>query len=188
MLTAADLDAERILAVGVVRRTLFVLATDDVGSAQIWQVPGDSPLLTTPFFPVAPSITWYKWSVYTSTEPITGGRILADPDAGPGGELLAAQLDRPNGPITVVLASPLALESVCGALAGGACVVAEISGSPLGFSPDGNWLLIDGNSGYSALSTVGRGSVLISDRVPDDVAWVAGDVLAPHSFHTAASR
>ena len=175
VLTAADLDAERILAVGVIRRTLFVLATDDVGSAQIWQVPGDSPLLTTPFFPVGPSITSDKWLVYTSAGAITGGRILTDPDTGPGGELLAAQLDRPNGPITIVLASPLALESVCGALAGGACVVSETSGSLLGFSPDGNWLLVDSDSGYLALSTVGRGGVLISETVPDDIAWVAGD-------------
>jgi WD40 repeat protein len=174
VLTAAKMGVERILAVGVVRRTLFVLAADNGGTAQIWQVPGDSPLLTPPFFPEAPAITSDTWSVYTSTQPVTGGRILADPDTGPMGELLAARLDGPAGPITVLLAAPLALESVCGARAGGACVVTETSGSPLGFSPDGNWLLIDGDAGYVALSTVGRGRVSVSDTSPDDVAWIPG--------------
>lgn len=173
VLTAADLNAERVLAVGAVRRTLFVLVADTSGPPQLWQVPADSPLLTTPLFPPAPSITSEAWIVYTFPEPATGGWILTDPDTGPSGELLAARIDGPDGPLTVVMAAPLALESICGASAGGACVLAEVPGNPLGFSPDGNWLLIGNGDTYVAVSTVGRGIVAFPDTSPDDVAWVS---------------
>ena len=53
LLTAADLDAQRILAVGVIRRAVFVLAVSSAGDVQIWQVPADSELLATPLFPPA---------------------------------------------------------------------------------------------------------------------------------------
>ncbi|MGZ8753781.1 MAG: hypothetical protein ACXW15_01190, partial [Acidimicrobiia bacterium] len=66
-----------------------------------------------------------------------------------------------------------ALESICGASAGGACVLAEVPGNPLGFSPDGNWLLIGNGDTYVAVSTVGRGIVAFPDTSPDDVAWVS---------------
>jgi hypothetical protein len=172
VLNAEDLAAERILAVGTVRRALFVLVSGTDGDTHLWQVPADSPLLTTPLFPPAPSMTSEAWIVYTFPEPASGGWILTDPDSGPSGELLAARIDGPTGPITVAMAAPLALESVCGASAGGACVLTILSGSPLGFSPDGYWLLVGEGDRYVALSTVGRGSVELPDGSPDDVAWV----------------
>ena len=173
VLTADDLDAVRILAVGTVRRALFVLVATANGEVNLWQVPADSPLLTTPLFPPAPSMTSEAWIVYNFPEPATGGWILTDPDTGPSGELLAARIDGPSGPATVLMAAPLALESVCGVSAGGACALSEVPGSPLGFSPDGNWLLVGNGDEYLALSTVGRGAVILPDIPPDDVAWVA---------------
>jgi hypothetical protein len=176
VLTAADLEAERILAVGTVRRALFVLVEAADGEVLIWQVPADSELLATPLFPPAPTMTGPAWVVHRSVGSATGGAILTEPDTGPSGELLAVRIDGPDGPITVVIAAPLALESVCGAGAGGACVLGTWSGSPLGFSPDGNWLLVGDGDEYFAVSTVGRGSMVLPDVAPDDVAWVeAGD-------------
>ena len=171
LLAAADLDAERILAVGVIRRALFVLVVNNAGDVQIWQVPADSELLATPLFPPAPSITSGAWVVYNAPGSAAGGTILAEPNA-VGGEVFAARIDRPDGPVTVVMAAPLALESACGASAGGACVLSETSGSPLGFSPDGNWLLVADGDRYRAVSTVGRGNTLLPDVPPDAVAWV----------------
>ena len=171
LLTAADLDAESILAVGVIRRAVFVLVVTNAGDVQIWQVPADSELLATPLFPPAPSITSGAWVVYNAPGPAAGGTILAEPDAA-GGEVFAARIDRPDGPVTIVMAAPLALESACGASAGGACVLSETSGSPLGFSPDGNWLLVEDGDQYLAVSTVGRGSTPLPDVPPDAVAWV----------------
>jgi hypothetical protein len=172
VLIAEDFDAERILAVGTVRRALFVLVATTDGEVLVWQVPADSELLATPLFPQAPSITSWGWVVYSSPGPATGGAILTDPDTGTSGELLATRIDRPDGPITVVMAAPLTLESVCGANAGGACVLTEVPGRPLGFSPDGNWLLVGDGDDYFAVSTVGRGSVVLPDVAPDEVAWV----------------
>ena len=70
------------------------------------------------------------------------------------------------------MAAPLALESACGTSAAGACVLSETFGSPLGFSPDGNWLLVENGDEYLAVSTVGRGSATLPDAPPDEVAWV----------------
>ena len=172
VLTAEDLDADRILAVGTVRRALFVLVEDTDGEVNLWQVPADSELLATPLFPPAATMTSWAWIVYTSPGPATSGWILTDPDTGPSGELLAARIDGPTGPVTVLMAAPLALESVCGASAGGACVLAALPGSPLGFSPDGSWLMVGGANGYVAHSTVGRGSVTFADSAPDEIVWV----------------
>lgn len=172
VLTADDLDAQRILAVGVVRRALFVLVSTADGGAQIWQVPADSPLLTTPFFPPAPAMTSEAWVVFSFAGRATGGGILTEPDTGPTAELFAARIDGPDGPVTVVMAAPLALESMCGAGAGGACVLETRSGIPMGFSPDGNWLLVGNGDEYLAVSTVGRGSTALPGAAPDDVAWV----------------
>lgn len=171
VLAAADLDAERIVAVAAVRRAVFVLLETRAGEVQIWQVPGDSELLTTPLFPPAPSITSSPWVVYTAPGPVTGGTILAEPNQS-AGEIAAVRIDSPDGPATIVMASPLALESVCGASAGGTCVLFETSGRPLGFSPDGNWLLIESAGRYLAVSPVGRGSATLPDTPPDQVAWV----------------
>jgi WD40 repeat protein len=173
VLTAAALDAERILAVAVVRRAMFVLLETQAGEVQILQVPADSELLATPLFPPAPSITSSAWVVYRTSGPASGGAILAEPDPG-AGEVLAARIDGSDGPVTVVMAAPLALESVCGARAGGTCVLFETPGRPLGFSPDGNWLLIGNGDEYLALSTVGRGRLVLTDNAPDGVAWVTG--------------
>ena len=172
VLTAADLNAERILAVATVRRALFVLVAIADGSAQVWQVPADSPLLSTPLFPPAPTITSDAWVVYEFPGPVIGGAIVTEPDSGPSGELLAVRFDGPAGPVTVVIAAPLALESVCGASAGGACGIALQPGTPLGFSPDGNWLLVGDGDTYAALSTVGRGRAILPGLAPDNVAWV----------------
>ena len=46
------------------------------------------------------------------------------------------------------------------------------SGIPLGFSPDGHWLLVGDGDGYVAHSTVGRGSLAMPGTPPDEVAWV----------------
>lgn len=172
VLNAESLDAERILALGSIRRSLFVLVATGDGEVRILQVPADSELLGTPLFPPAPSITGWAWPVYTAPGSATAGTILSDPDDGPSGELLAARIDGPDGPITVVVAAPLALESVCGASAGGACVLGTWSGIPLGFSPDGHWLLVGDGDGYVAHSTVGRGSLAMPGTPPDEVAWV----------------
>jgi WD40 repeat protein len=172
VVAAADLDAERILAVGVVRRTMFVMVATADGEAQIWQVPADSELLATPLFPPSPSITSWAWVVYTFPSPATGGEILVEPDPGTTGEVFAARINGPNGPVTVIMAAPLALESVCGASAGGACELGTWSGSPLGFSPDGNWLLVGNGDEFVAVSTVGRGKVVLPDLAPNGVAWV----------------
>ena len=171
LLTTVDLDAESILAVGVIRRAVFVLVVTNAGDVQIWQVPADSELLATPLFPPAPSITSWAWVVYNAPGPAAGGTILAEPNA-VGGEVFAARIDRPDGPVTVIMAAPLALESACGASAGGACVLSETSGSPLGFSPDGTWLLVEDGDRYLAVSTVGRGTTPLPDVPPDAVAWV----------------
>ncbi len=170
LLGAADLEAERILALGVIHRTLFVLVSTADGTAQIWQVPADSPLLATPLFPPAPSITSWAWIVHSYPGRATGGAILTEPDARP--EVFATRIDGPAGPITVVVAAPMALQSVCSVEPGGACVLTTRPGRPLGFSPDGHWLLLDDDGRYSALSTVGRGNVLLPDPAPDQVAWV----------------
>jgi hypothetical protein len=172
VLTAEDLAAQRILAVGTIRRALFVLVAGTDGGTHLWQVPADSQLLTTPLFPPAPAMTSDAWIVQTFREPALGGRILTDPDTGPSGELLAVQIDGPEGSVTVAVAAPLALESVCGASAGGACVLFTVPGEPLGFSPDGNWLLVGHGDRYTAYSTVGRGSIELPDPSPDGVAWV----------------
>lgn len=172
VLRAEDLEAERILAVGAIRRTLFVLAGTPDGETNLWQVPADSPLLTTPLFPPQASMTSEAWIVYNYPYPSSGGWIMTDPDTGPSGELAAVRIDGPEGRVTVAIAAPLALESVCGAGAGGACVLFTAPGEPLGFSPDGHWLLVGNGENYSAVSTVGRGIVIIPDAVPDDVAWV----------------
>jgi hypothetical protein len=172
VLTAADLDAERILASGVVRRALFVLVATAEGGAQIWQVPADSPLLATPLFPPAPSLTTWAWVVHTVPGPVTGGAIIAQPNRGPAGQFFAARIDGSNGPVTVLMAAPLALESVCGAGAGGTCVLATSPGNPMGFSPDGSWLLVDDGKRYFAQSTVGRGVFALPDVSPDDATWV----------------
>lgn len=172
VLTAESLEAERILALGTIRRSLFVLVETDDGEVRLWQIPADSELLGTPLFPPAPSITGWAWPVYTAPGSATGGTILTEPDTGPSGELLAARIDGPDGPTTVLVAAPLALESVCGASAGGACVLGTWPGIPLGFSPDGHWLLVGDGDRYVAHSTVGRGSVALPGPPPDDVAWV----------------
>jgi hypothetical protein len=171
LLTAADLDAQRILAVGVVRRAVFVLAVNSAGDVQIWQVPADSELLATPLFPPAAAATSWAWVVYTAPGPAAGATILAEPDTARG-DVFAARIDRPDGPVTVVMAAPSALESACGASAAGACVLSETFGSPLGFSPDGNWLLVENGDEYLAVSTVGRGRATLPDAPPDEVAWV----------------
>jgi hypothetical protein len=111
------------------------------------------------------------WVVYTATGPVTGGTILAEPDQA-AGEVYAARIDSSDGPVTVVMAAPLALESVCGASAGGTCVLFETPGRPLGFSPDGNWLLIESADRYLAVSPVGRRNATLPDTPPDQVAWV----------------
>jgi hypothetical protein len=174
VLHAENLGAERILAVGSVRRTLFVLASTSAGETNLWQVPADSPLLTTPLFPPQPSMTSDGWIVYGYPDPATTGWIMTDPDTGPSGELAAVRIDGSEGPVTVAIAAPLALESVCGASAGGACVLAAPPGGPLAFSPDGHWLLVGAGDWYAAVSTVGRGIVTLPDSAPDDVAWIAG--------------
>jgi hypothetical protein len=172
LLTAADLDAQRILAVGVIRRDAFVVAVNSAGNTQIWQVPADSALGATPLFPPAPAINSWARVVYTAPGPVSGATILAEPDTARG-EVFAARIDRPDGPVTVVMAAPLALEeSACGASAAGACVLSETIGSPLGFSPDGNWLLVENGHAYLAVSTVGRGSAELRGAPPDGVAWV----------------
>jgi hypothetical protein len=172
ILTAPDLDADGILAFGAMRRALFVLVEGEDGGTHIWQVPADSPLLATPLFPPAPSINSWAWIVYSSGDRVTGGEILVEPDAGPTAELFAARLDFEEGTLTQMIAVPLTIESVCGSAAGGACVVSTLAGRPLGFSPDGNWLLMDDAGRYVAVSSVGRGSVVLPDGAPDEVAWI----------------
>ena len=160
--------ADILDAVGI-RSEMVILTRSLVGTAGVYWVPGDSTLFGTAILPNSPLPNPTPFSlVYTPTNDRTfeTGWIVPAED----GQTFALALRYTDGIETVVMTDPNPGQSTCGGQV--VCQHFSFEGRPLGFSPDGAWLLADIDGEYYALSTKGRGSVRFDEAPPDEVTWI----------------
>lgn len=155
-------------AIGI-RSEMIVLARSLVGVPSLYWVPGDSTLFGTAIVPNSPIPNATPFSlvyVPTSNRAFDTGWIIPSGD----GQTFALALQYEDGMETVVMIDPNPGKLTCGGQV--VCQAMDFEGTPLGFSPDGAWLLTATDQGYFAVSTKGRGIVRLDDAPPDQVAWI----------------
>ncbi|NOY55131.1 MAG: WD40 repeat domain-containing protein [Actinobacteria bacterium] len=170
LIHASDLPGVRgLLAAVGVRSDLLVLVQQQIGVPAVLWIPGDSELLRDIVLPNAPMSNATPFSlIYTNPQDlqITSGRIVPADDA----QTFAVEMHSPDGALTLIMADPGMGLSTCSGIV--ACVTDAFDGTVLGFSPDGSWLLANIAGRLEAISTRGRGRVVIDIAAPDQVAWI----------------
>ncbi|MFZ0493400.1 MAG: hypothetical protein WAM81_09450 [Acidimicrobiia bacterium] len=153
-------------AIGI-RSEMVVLARTLVGTAAVYWIPGDSDLFGKAILPNSPLPSTTPFSlVYTPTNTtFETGWIVDARD----GQTFAVALGYSDGIETVLMSDPAPGQPTCGAIV---CQLGSLTGRPLGFSPNGEWLLVDTGGSYVAMSTRGRGYVLFDEPPPDGVVWI----------------
>jgi hypothetical protein len=160
--------ASRLIDAIGVRSEMVVLARTLVDTAAVYWIPGDSELFGTEILPNSPLVNTTPFSlVYTPTNTRTfeTGWIVSAED----GQTFAVALRYSDGIETMLMSDPAPGQATCGAVV---CQLGALTGTPLGFSPDGSWLLADTGGSYLAVSTRGRGYVFFDEAAPDGVVWI----------------
>ncbi|GBE22296.1 hypothetical protein BMS3Bbin01_01668 [bacterium BMS3Bbin01] len=170
LIDASDLPGVRgLLAAAGARSDLLTLVQQQIGVAAVFWIPGDSELLRDIVLPNAPMPNTTPFSlIYTSLEgfQIISGRIVPANDS----QTFAVEMHTPDGVLTLIMAVPGLGQSTCYGIV--ACLTGSVDGRVLSFSPDGSWLLVDREGVLWAISTRGRGNLLIDIAAPDQIAWI----------------
>ncbi len=170
LVEASDLPGtRRILAAVGIRSDLLVLTKTQIGTPAVFFIPGDSELLRDAVLPNSPITSPTPFSLITTPPeipPVSSGRIVSAGD----GQTFAVEMTAEDGFHTLIMADPRPGQRTCLGIV--ACYTASFVGRTLGFSPDGSWLLVESEGQMWAVSTRGRGVLLIDIAAPDQIAWI----------------
>lgn len=154
-----------VAAVGI-RTDLFVVVELTTGEHALYLIPGDSPLLGGLVLRNVPDAAQSNLlTVARFPAEFTGFRFLTPPV----GHVAALAYEEADGSRFLLLEDPLSPLSRCGI---SPCIVATAAGRPLGFSPDGSWLVVARDGEEIAVSTVGRGEQRLDFDAPEQITWL----------------
>lgn len=172
LLSVSDLDgASRILGAVGVGSDLIVAVLLQTGQPALYLIPPDSDLVRDVLAPQAPSANSLPWSIIY-TEPDLTVVSISNLSASPDRRHFVFVTRTDAGDTATILMADATTPAVCPS-GGVACLIGQVPDTiPLGFSPDGSWLLVNHQGQLWALSTHGRGVQVLDLEAPQQVAWV----------------
>ncbi len=167
LLDAGDLPGvTRIVAAAGIRTDLFVVVELATGEHALYLIPGDSKLLEGLVLPNVPDEAQSDWlAISRFSDELADFRFLTPPV----GHVAALSMESLEGPQTLIIEDPVSPLSRCGI---SPCIVSRFAGMPLGFSPDGSWLVVTRDGAEIAVSTTGRGEQRLDLVAPEQIVWI----------------